>query len=146
MDSLSRLKRPIVGQRLHEPRPVVERAEARSRIQPPAIEIPDHTRDTEVRIRSNRRQADPSPNAPQLVRLNRNPFPLHRGSFERTPLVTMSLARPERASVTKLVDAARAAYIKPTAGPRPTDLHLRPQPRQRPSVAAWLDGRGADDE
>jgi hypothetical protein len=140
MDSLSRLDRPIVGARLHRGSSIVERAASRAAVRPPTVEIPDHTRDTEVRIRANRRRADPHPNAPQLIRLNRNPFVLHKGFFERHKLTKLSLVRPERRSVSEMVSEARGAYIK-VALIRPVELHIRPAPRPRLSASAWLSGQ-----
>lgn len=147
MDSLSRLDRPIVGARLHRDSPIVERAASRSEVRPPTVEIPDHTRDTEVRIRPNRRRADPHPNAPQLIRLNRHPFALHHGFFERHKLTTFSLVRPDRRPVAEMVSEARDAYVK-VALIRPVELHIRPSPRPRPSASAWLSdqARGDDSE
>lgn len=124
---------------------MVERAEARLYVKPPTVELPDHLRNTETRIRANRRQADPHPNAPQLIRLNRNPFPLHTRSFERTKLPSMSLARPERRPVAEMVGEARDAYVKVDLI-RPTDVHVRPEPRPRPTASAWLAQQGGADE
>jgi hypothetical protein len=142
MDSLSRLDRPIIGSRQLIARPIVERAEARSRVRAPIVVLPDHSRQTEVRIRPSSLRIDPAPNAPQLIRLNRNPFPLHRGTFERTRRTTFSLARPERLQVAEMIDEARAALVRIDSDfrPTPTSLHLRPEPRPRLSAAAWLDG------
>jgi len=139
MDSLSRLKRRIIGERLHASRPVVERAAKRSTVRPPTIEIPDHTRDTEFKLRPSRRRIDPTPNAPQLIRLNRSPFPLHRGNFERQKMSTFSLARPDRKTLSELINRQR---LEAPVVLRPTSLHIRPPRRERLSADAWLSEQG----
>lgn len=138
MNVQSRLKRRIIGERLHRVSPIVERAaERESREGAPVIELPERYEGLTFKVRSIRRMANPEPNAPQLIRLVRFPFALDRGYFGRTKLTDFSLARLKRRPYREGFEAGMAAAER-TAFPKPTECRARLQPRMRPSVDAWL--------
>ncbi|MEL6344065.1 MAG: hypothetical protein AAFV53_13180 [Myxococcota bacterium] len=141
MKTLYRLDRPIIGSRQLEPSPVAERARKRQVVKPSTVVLPDHLRPARGAVRAFRRQAEPGPNAPQLIRLNRNPFGMRQAPFSRAKTSEFSLVRPERKMVGGIFrDALESGKRLPF--PKPTDVHPRHQPRRRPSVNDWLLSKG----
>jgi hypothetical protein len=139
----SRLKRRIIGERLHRVSPIVVRAaERQSREGAPMIELPERYEGKTVKVRNIRRMASPEPNAPQLIRLVRYPFALDRGYFVRTKTTDFSLVRLKRLPYRQGFEAGMAAAER-TAFPKPTECRVRLQPRERPSVDAWLEDGGS---
>ena len=140
-----RLKRRIIGERLHRVRTIEVRAEERRHRQgAPQIEVPERYSGMTFSVRRIRRLATAEPNAPQLIRLVRHPFVLDRGYFSRRKITDFSLARAERRPYREGFEAGMAAAQRP-AFPKPTEVHIRPQPRPRPSAEQWLSGEGRKD-
>ena len=137
MDPRHRLNRPIIGERLHKSRRVEERAAERASIQPPQLEVPDHSRELLRKIRPSRKRVDPSPNAPQLIRLVRYPYVEDRGFFTRRKSSDFSLKRFARRPYREGFEAGMEAAQR-SSHPRPTSVHVRPTPRQRLPLRAWL--------
>ena len=136
----SRLKRRIIGERLHRVSPIAVRAaERQSREGAPVVELPERYEGMSFKVRNIRRMASPEPNAPQLIRLVRYPFALDRGYFSRQKSTDFSLARSQRRPYREGFEAGMAAAERP-AFPKPTDCRERLQPRVRPSVEEWLAG------
>lgn len=142
MKGQHRLKRRIIGERLHRVRPIEERAEERRhREGPPQIEVPERYGGMTFAVRKIRRTVTAEPNAPQLIRLVRYPFALDRGYFSRRRVTDFSLARAERRPYREGFEAGMAAAQRPSF-PKPTEVHIRPEPRPRPSAEQWLKGAG----
>ena len=140
-----RLKRRIIGERLHRARQIEERAEERqAREGAPIIELPERYSGMTFAVRPIRRRANPEPNAPQLIRLVRHPFVLDRGYFRRQKLTDFSLARAQRRPYREGFEAAMEKAQRP-AFPKPTEARTRLQPRERVSVDVWLAGKGGRD-
>jgi len=135
-----RLKRRIIGERLHRTREIEVRAEARqSREGAPVIELPERYSGLPFKVRSIRRLASPEPNAPQLIRLVRYPFALDKGYFSRSKVTDFSLTRVQRRPYREGLEAAMELAQRPAWG-KPSEARQRLQPRPRPSLDAWLAG------
>ena len=135
-----RLKRRIIGERLHRIRAIEVRAEARqSREGAPLIELPERYNGMTFKVRSIRRLASPEPNAPQLIRLVRYPFALDKGYFSRAKITDFSLARTQRRPYREGFESAMELAQRP-AWSKPSEARQRLQPRPRPSLDAWLEG------
>ena len=146
MKGQHRLKRRIIGERLHRVRPVEERAEERRhREGPPQIEVPERYNGMTFAVRKIRRMANPEPNAPQLVRLVRHPFALDRGYFSRRKVTDFDLARAERRPYREGFEAGMEAAQRRPLLQRPTEVHIRPEPRVRLSIEQWLRSEGRQD-
>ena len=138
----NRLKRHIIGERLHRIRSVeVRAAERQSREGPPKIELPERYNGMTFKVRPIRRMVTPEPNAPQLIRLVRYPFALDRGYFSRSKITDFSLVRFQRRPYREGFEAAMDSAQRP-AHIKPTEIRIRLQSRVRPSVDAWLSEQG----
>lgn len=96
------------------------------------------------KIRKTHHTVVPEPYAPQLIRLRRNPYPLHAGYFRKSTGGERAKIEPKlrsRPNVGELVDSAkRPARL---ALPKPSEVRTRLEVRTRPSVDAWLAGEEA---
>ncbi len=145
-DPRLRLFRHVVGARLHHTPEIVWRVRARAEWEDPKSPVPE--RDYSLRTGDTRplkKKADPSPNAPKLIRLIQHPFALEPGRPTRDD----SKGRPERIRVSDqqrepfgvaLADALQQGH-RPR-WPNATAVHPRHVVRARPSAAAWLQQEG----
>lgn len=139
--SLHRLERPIPGDRFHADRPVMKEAKRRMAKKVKKELIQPHREPKPHKVRNTHHVVQPEPYAPQLIRLRRNPFPLHPGYFRKTGEGKRAKLEPElrnRPNVGELVTAARRAPR--LAFPKPTECRMRLEHRARPSVDSWLSG------
>lgn len=137
MDPRARLDRSIPGDTLPVPW-VPEELFLRLEIEQRKDPVKPHREPFAFSQREVKRKGDPTPNAPQLIRLVRYPFALNAASFKRDPAVSRKPeARASRPELPRMRDLRGESDRAPR--PRATDrqgLEARP----RPSVDAWLRG------
>ena len=150
MDPRTRLNRPVVGDRVHRARDVVDRvgkrldAEgARKELIEPHAFYPyakgarGGTRGSQSRIRIDHY-------APQLVRLVRHPYTERGTRMKKLEGTARTREQPVareryRAELESMLSIDRSVEVL-----RPTSLHPRLEPRPRPSVAGWLGGQSEE--
>jgi len=139
--SLHRLDRPIPGDRFHVKSPVMVVAERRSKREVKKELVKPHRLPKAHKVRKSYNIVQAEPYAPQLIRLRRNPFPLHAGYFrkmkggERAKLDKKLRFRP---NVAELVSSSRRQ--ERVSFPRPSEARIRLETRPRISAEAWLGG------
>lgn len=144
-DPRLRLQRTVAGEHLGAIPIVAERVAARAQWEPPRPVVPQHERAARSgQVRPTRRTVDPSPNAPQLIRLVQHPFALETTRSKADP----TKKRPERVRVgdqvrvpfgVSLRQALAAGQRQPF--PMPTDLHPVVSRPARLALDAWLCAR-----
>lgn len=135
---LRRLDIYVLGDRQFVERPMVRQSTKRQqRHYQSAVEIPDHARQEQHRIRMLRAAVEAGPNTPLLKRLNRNPQSLDCGYFGRRPVQRMTLQERPRAELSNEVreELRRPKRHEPF---RPMALHHRAEVPTIPSVDGWL--------
>ncbi len=151
-DPRRRLLWRFPGERVQDERPGAERILKRGEWEERPSPLPDRQRATRTgQVRATSRRADPSPNAPQLIRLVQHPFVLDTVRARRDP----SRARPVRLQVREqerpkvaliLRDALQEGRRLPF--PSPTEGRERVLRAPLPRVKDWLLSvrRPADDD
>ncbi len=140
---LHRLERPIPGDRFHTERPVMKEAKRRLSREIKQDPVKPHREPKPHNVRTTHHTVQPGHFAPQLIRLRRNPYPLHPGYFRKTEGGERAKLAPElrdRPNVGELVLASRREPR--LAFPKPSEARIRLQTRTRPSVDEWLSGGG----
>ena len=141
-DPRSRLHRHVLGETLHQQRPVVEQVAARDRDISRPDPVSQHREPVEYRIKKRYPPVQAEPNAPQLIRLVRTPFALDKGYFKRVDGGERAkVEKRERMNVgAELLKAREAGRRVPF--PKPTDAHPRIARPARPSLDDYLASSG----
>ena len=142
---LQRLDVYIHGDRLHETKTIeIIYKERSERDIKSSVEIPDHLRKTFGTQREIRKKAEPSPNAPLLKRLNRNPQILEVVKFSKEELPRFKL---EERKITKFPKIAEQLLQqdRKVRKIQPMKYHIRPQMPSLPSLEPWLQKYARDE-
>ena len=135
---LRRLDIYVLGDRQFVERPIVKQSKDRQqRHFETTVEIPDHARKDQHRIRMLRAAVETGPNTPLLKRLNRNPQSLDCGYFGRRPVQRLTIEERPRVELSSEVreELRRNKKHEPF---RPMALHHRAKVPTIPSVDGWL--------
>ena len=141
-DPRLRLFRHLLGARQHTLPDMVYRIEERGQWSEPAPVVPERERSVRTgEVRNTRRRVDPSPNAPQLIRLVQTPYVQETARPVRDPSkglpARVKLGDVVREPFSSAKDAALAAN-KRKPFPNATAVHPPHVVRPRPSADAWL--------
>lgn len=135
----------IPGERLHEERDYVGRLMDRGVEQERKDLVSKHREPVEYKVRMQRPRIEAAPNAPQLMRVWRNPYQQPVARFARSS--SGERARPAKRDRINVAAALREGRRQERPKfPKPTDVHIRPEPRVRPELGDWLRGQGRDGE
>jgi len=141
-DPRLRLQRLLPGERIQELAETADRLGRRADWKDRPSPLPDRQRKTRTgEVRASSRRVDPSPNAPQLIRLVQHPFALDtvrpRKDPQRSRPVRIQVHDLERPRVQLLL---RDALAEGRRLPFPSPTKVRePRLRQpRPRVMDWL--------
>ncbi|MCB9776959.1 MAG: hypothetical protein H6742_00170 [Alphaproteobacteria bacterium] len=137
-----RLFRPVVGERRCEPRDIPERLVVREQWEEPPCPVPERVLATRSgATRPCRRQVEPGPNTPKLIRLVRTPY------RQETDRVRVDKSRTAEKRV-RVADQIREPFgvqlrvlmveIERPAFPKPTDVHPPLPTRSRLAADGWL--------
>ena len=142
MDPRVRLRRRYPGERFAEPRPLGTRVFGRDKpLREPREVVGSVVALPELKVRANRSQARPSPNAPLLKRLVMYPYrqstTYGRRSAVREPVPWDALARDDRETVADII----AERPQPAPGSVVRAAMKRLEPREILSVDQWLGDR-----
>lgn len=127
----------IPGESFHEEPEYVGRLMGRAVVEQRKDPVAKHREPVEYKVRRRRVRLEAGPNAPQLMRVWRNPYEQELDYFRRRR--SGERARPakrERINVAATLRSARRQE-RPKF-PKPTDCHPPLMSRPRPSAAAWL--------
>ena len=139
---VQRLDVYIHGDRLHKAKTIeIIYKERSERDIQSLVELPDHTRKTFGTQREIRKKAEPSPNAPLLKRLNRNPQVLDVGYFTREELPRFALSERTIMKFPKIAEQLLQLDRK-VRKIQPMKYHLRAETIRIPSIEAWLEQYG----
>ena len=138
---LRRLDIYVVGDRQFVERPVVKLSTQRAERQfESSVDIPDHARKDQHRIRMLRAGVEVGPYTPLLKRLNHNPQGLEQGYFKRASLPRAVISERPKVELSSVVrtELRRDKRHKPF---KPMALHHRARTVDRPELSAWLEHR-----
>jgi nicotinamide mononucleotide adenylyltransferase len=141
MRLFERLDMFVLGDRLHTKKAVVKKAEKRLEEKELLLKTHDYQREVRHDIKSYRHTANPSPNAPLLKRMVKNPQVLDIGFFSRISLQRLKLVdRPKPVYTKEVRDILR--LDRRARKMRPMELHPKLDQRDIPSINEWLKGKG----
>lgn len=143
---LQRLDVYIHGDRLHQAKTIeIIYKERSERDIKSSVEIPDHIRKSFGTQRETRKKVDPSPNAPLLKRLNRNPQVLETVRFAREKLPHFKLEERKLTKFPKIAEQLLQQDRK-VRKIQPMQYHIRAKMPLLPSLEPWLQQYGKDPE
>ena len=133
----------IPGESFHEERAYVARLMDRAKEVERKDPVAQHREPVEYKVRNRRVRLEAGPNAPQLMRVWRNPYEQPTDYFRRGSLGERARpAKRERINVAATLKQARRQ--ERARFPKPTDVHPPLMERPRPSADAWLGRDGGD--
>ncbi len=131
----------IPGESFHEEPAYVGRLMDRAVAEERKDPVSKHREPVVYKVRMRRVRVEPEPNAPQLMRVWRNPYEQPVDRLRRTG--TAERARPKKHKRINVAAALREGRRQERARfPKPSEVRMRLAPRERPSLDAWL--RGGD--
>ena len=139
--AIKRLDVYVVGDRLHQKKSVEQLCHKRlERDVQSKVEIPDHLRKENHKLRPSRKKAEAAPNAPLLKRMVRNPQSLEKDYFRKVEMERMRLEPRERITFPQIVkeELRRDKKVRKIQA---MSYHIQPSTINIPKIDEWLGAR-----